>query len=115
MDLEDIIKRRGKMIPNKKPLSIEIKKSISLLIFTLLLIIILIVIVYLLNSTQGGQKGYVLTGHQMKEDQLKTEFQELTDKITQAKIYQNIQNNPLVKAMVKPDNIQYIKEKQTNN
>jgi uncharacterized protein YxeA len=111
MDLEEIIQRRGKIIPNKKPLSLEVKKSISLLMFTLLSIIILIVMVYLLNNTQDGQKGYVLKQEQLKKEELESQSRELINKIIQAKSYQSLENNPLIKSMIKPEKLEYIKEK----
>lgn len=106
---EEIIKRRGKTIPTKTPLSIEIKKSVYMLIFTLLSIIVLVSIVYLLNSSQSTQKGYSLKQQQLEKDNLIEESHDLVRKIIQAQSFSNIENSTLVKAMIKPQPV-YIKE-----
>ena len=107
---EDIIKRRGKNIQTKNPLSIEIKKSIYMLFFALLAIIVLVSIVYLLNSSQSTQKGYSLKQEQLQKDSLAGKGDDLVRKIIQAQSYANIENTNLVKSMVKPDNLTYIDE-----
>ncbi len=105
---EDLIKRRGKTIPIRTPLSLEIRKSIYLLIFTLLAIIVLVSIVYLLNSSQSTQKGYSIKAGQLYQDTLTEQGRQLVGKIIQAQSYSNIENNNWVKSMIKPDSLTYI-------
>ena len=105
---EDLIKRRGKNIQTKNPLSIEIKKSIYMLFFSLLAIILLVSIVYLLNSSQSTQKGYSLKQEQLQKDSLAEQGNDLVRKIIEAQSYANIENSALVKSMVKPDSLIYI-------
>lgn len=106
--MDEIIKRRGKSMPNKNPLSVEIRKSIFMLVFALLAIIVMVSIVYLLNSTQTTSKGYSLKEQQLKEDLLTEESRDLINKIIQAQSFQNIKNNDIVKQMVKPETPVYI-------
>ncbi len=108
---EDIINKRGKNIPVRTPFSQELKKSIFMLIFTLLAIIVLVSIVYLLNSSQTTQKGYALKQQQLEKDQLNEESHDLVRKIIQAQSFKNIQNNPLVQNMIKPEKPVYLEEK----
>jgi hypothetical protein len=107
---EDIIKRRGKTIPTRTPFSMEIKRSIYMLIFTLLAIIVLVSIVYLLNSSQSTQKGYSLKQQQLEKDTLVEQSHDLVRKIIQAQSFSNIENNALVKAMIKPETPVYLLE-----
>ena len=109
---EDLVKRRGKVIPNKKTLSYEIKKSISMLIFTLLSIIVMTGVVFLLNTSQSSQKGYVLEQEQLKKDDLESEQNTLKNKIIGVQSYNKIESNPLIKSMIKPENILYIDKKE---
>jgi predicted Holliday junction resolvase-like endonuclease len=105
---EEIIKRRGKSIPTKTPLSIEVKKSIYMLIFALLSIIIMVSIVYLMNSSQATQKGYSIKQEDLEKTLLNEEKQELIRKIIEAQSFQEIENSELVKKMVKPTDTIYI-------
>lgn len=110
MDFELNERRRsGKIIPKRNPLSLEVKKSIYLLIFTLLTIIVILSIVFLLNTSQSSQKGYVLQQEQLKKEDLVLKNHELINKIIEAMAYKRIDDNPLVKAMQKPDTLNYIK------
>ncbi len=105
---EEYIKKRGKIIPVRTPLSIEIKKSIFALIFTLLVIIVLTSIVYLLNSSQSNQKGYSIKDEQIKQDQLVEQGRELIQKIIQAQSTHNLEENSIVQQMIKPEHLIYL-------
>ena len=111
-DFEFIQRRRqGKLIPKKSPLSIEVKKSITWLFFTLIFLTVILSIVYLQNTTQSSQKGYALQQQQFKQDQLEMMNRELIDKITKAISLNRIEDNPIVQGMLKAENPLYIKEK----
>jgi hypothetical protein len=105
--VDEIIKRRGNSIPTKRPFSVEIKKSIYMLIFTLLAIIVMVSIVYLLNSSQTNQKGYSLEEAQLQKDTLTEESNKLVSKIIQAESSKSIEGSDQVKQMVPPDNTVY--------
>jgi hypothetical protein len=111
--MDEILKKRGKLIPSKAPLSVEIKKSIYMLIFTLFSIILLVSIVYLLNSSQSTQKGYSLKQEQIKKASLIDQSRELISKIIQAQSFKNIEGNTSVQQMIKPENLIYIDPKPT--
>ena len=109
MDFElDIRRRRGKIIPQKKTLSLQVKRSISLLIGTLLFLTVLISIVYLLNTTQSNQKGYVLQQEQLKKDDLLLQDRNLVNQIIDAQSYNKIEDSDQVQDMIKPENPIYI-------
>lgn len=109
MDLElDIRRRRGKIISPKKTLSLQVKRSISLLIGTLLFLTVLISIVYLLNTTQSNQKGYVLQQEQIKKDDLLLQDRNLINEIINAQSYHKIEESDLVQGMIKPAEPIYI-------
>lgn len=104
---EEIIKRRGKTIPTKTPLSVEIRKSVFMLMFTLLSIIVLVSIVYLMNSSQSTQKGYSIKQEDLQKTALNEEKQDLIRKIIEAQSFKQIENSELVKSMVKPEETIY--------
>jgi hypothetical protein len=106
----DINQRRrlGKIVPKKIPLSRQIKKSISMLLFSLLFLVVLLSIVYLMNTTQSNQKGYVLTQEQLRKDNLMMERRHLINMVNEAKSLLIIENSPLLQQMVKPDKTNYI-------
>lgn len=107
-DEQIVVKRRGKSIPLRTPLSQEIKKSIFMLIFTLLAIIVLVSIVYLLNSSQTTQKGYSLRQQQLEKDLLIEESNQWVHKIIQAQSFQSVSDNELVKKMVQIEQPVYL-------
>lgn len=105
-----IVKRRGRSIPLRTPLSQEVKKSIFMLIFTLLAIIVLVGIVYMLNSSQTTQKGYSLRQQQLEKDLLIEESNQWIHKIIQAQSFQGISDNEMVKKMVQIEQPMYLQE-----
>jgi len=111
--MDEIIKRRGKSIPTKNPLSVEIKKSISQLVFALLAIIVMVSIVYLLNSSQTGQKGNSIQEEQLQKDALTQQSTDLVGKIIQAQSFKSIEGSDQVKQMVKPTGTVYLDPNKT--
>jgi hypothetical protein len=109
MDSDYLERRRtGQIIPRKNTLSQEVKRSIYMLIFTLLGLIVILAIVFLLNTSQSSQKGYTLKQEQLKKEELVSENHTLINKIIEEMTYQRIENSPLIKAMQKPENPQYL-------
>lgn len=108
----DITQRRrsGRIITKKIPLSRQIKKSLSMLTFTLIFLVLILSIVYLLNTTQSSQKGYALQQEQLRKGELLLEQRTLTDRINDAKSLQLIEEATTTKDMIKPENPAYIKE-----
>ncbi len=104
--------RQGRIITKKKSLSQEIKRSIFLLIFTLLSLIVVLSIVFLLNTSQTYQKGNILQQEQEKKKDLMDLNHELLNKIIDAISYQKIEESPIIKAMQKPENPEYIEPKE---
>lgn len=111
--MDEIINRRGKSIPTKNPLSVEIRKSIFMLVFALLAIIVMVSIVYLLNSSQTNQKGYSLKEEQLQKDTLTEQANQLIGKIIQAQSFKSIEGSDQVKQMVKPDTTVYLDPNKT--
>lgn len=101
-------RRRGKIIVPKKTLSLQVRRSISLLIGTLVFLIVLISIVYLLNTTQSSQKGYVLKQEQIHKDELLLQDRNMVNDIIDAQSYNKIEESDIVKKMIKPENPKYI-------
>lgn len=109
----DLIERRryGKIITKKNTLSFQIKKSIYWLFSALLGIIIILSIVFLLNTSQTYQKGNVLQLEQQRKEELLMQNRALINKIIEAMASQKIENSPILKSMLKPENTEYIKDK----
>jgi len=80
-----------------------------MLIFALLAIIVVLSIVFLLNTSQSSQKGYVLKQQELKKEDLLLQNHDLVTKIINAMTYQRVEDNPIIKGMIKPENLQYIK------
>jgi len=97
-----------KVISGKKTLTQEIKRSIFALLFTLIFIIIIVSITFLLNNASSYQKGYSLISEQQKQDLLIDQKNFLVDKINQIKSLRNIEQNPITKSMLPPENIIYL-------
>lgn len=110
MDFEFKRKKQGRIITKRVPLSAEIKKSITWLIFTLIFLIILLSIVYLLNTTQSSQKGYQLKQEQIKKEQLELQNRDLITKIISAMSYHKIETSKKVESMLKAENLLYIED-----
>lgn len=109
---ETFIKKRGRTFSARTPLSMEIKKSIYMLIFTLLAIIVLVSIVYLLNSSQTTQKGYTLKQQQLEKDLLNEEKNQWVSKIIQAQSFQNMKDSELVQKMITSEDPVYLLEEK---
>lgn len=115
MDFELMQRRRlGKIINRRSTLSQDVKKSIYMLVFTLLGLIVILSMVFLLNTSQSSQKGYVLQQQQSKKEQLTVQNHDLVNKIIEAMTFQRIQDSPIIKGMIKPENPTYIKEEEKN-
>ncbi len=103
-------RRQGKIIPKKKPLSKEVKKSITWLTFTLIFLTVILSIVYLLNTTQSNQKGYALKQEQIKKEQLELQKRQLVNQIIEAMSFNKIEDSSIVENMKKTENPIYIEE-----
>ena len=105
-------RREGKIITKKMPFSQEVKKSISMLIFTLLTIIVLLSITFLLNTSQSTQKGYILKQEQIDQENYLLQNRDLINKIIQIQAYKYLEDNPIIKQMVPPSTIDFIEQQK---
>lgn len=103
-------RRQGKIIPKKTPLSKEVKKSITWLLFTLVFLTVILSIVYLLNTTQSSQKGYSLKQEQIRKEQLELQKRQLVNQIIEAMSFNKIEESTIVEGMEKAENPIYIEE-----
>jgi len=101
-------RRQGKILPRKIPLSLQVKKSMGMLLGTLVFLLIILSIVYLMNTTQSSQKGYTLKQEQLRKDDLQLEKRELINKINDAKSMQKVEENQIIQEMIKPEEPIYI-------
>ena len=102
------LRKEGKIITKKQPLSQTVKRSISLLFFALLFIIVVLSIIFIMNSSQAYQKGNVLKQEKTKKETLLMENRRLIDEIIKSMAYDKIEQSDQVKSMKKPENPQYI-------
>jgi hypothetical protein len=105
-------RRQGKLILKKIPLSVQVKKSIYLLLSALLALIVILSIVFLLNTSQSAQKGHILNQEQLRKEQLLLQNRNLIQKIIEAQAYSKIEESPLINSMIKPENPIYIEPKE---
>lgn len=109
-DFEIRRRKQGKIIPKRTPLSKEIKKSITWLMFTLVFLTVILSIVYLLNTTQSSQKGYQLKQEQIRKEQLELQKRDLVNKIIEAMSFHKIENSEIVSSMLKAETTLYIED-----
>lgn len=102
------LRKEGKIITKRKPLSYDVKRSITLLLFALLFIIVVLSIVFIMNSSQTYQKGNILEQEKAKKEKLLMLNRQLIDQMIKSTTYQKIKETPQVKSMQKPTNPQYI-------
>ena len=102
------LRKEGKIITKRKPLSHDVKRSISLLLFTLLFIIIVLSIIFIMNGSQTYQKGNVLEQEKLKKEKLLMQNRDLIDQIIKSTAYKKINESKQVQSMQKPENPQYI-------
>ncbi len=107
-DFEIRRRKQGKIIPKRTPLSKEIKKSITWLLFTLVFLTVILSIVYLLNTTQSSQKGYQLKQEQIQKEQLELQKRDLVNKIIESMSFHKIEQSEIVGTMQKVENPIYI-------
>ena len=109
-DFEIRRRKQGKIIPKRTPLSKEIKKSITWLLFTLVFLTVILSIVYLLNTTQSSQKGYQLKQEQIRKEQLELQRRNLVNNIIEAMSFHKIENSEIVSSMLKAETTIYIED-----
>lgn len=92
----------------KETLHVETRKAVKSLIITLSLMIVALGATFLITTSEGAQKGYVLEQQKQKNEFLKSESSSLKTKITQATAFSNIEDNETVKDMEEKDEKNYV-------
>jgi hypothetical protein len=97
-----------KSLQTRKPLSIEIKKTITYLLITLTTIIIGLSAYFILAIGSTSQKGYALKQLQLENNQLRLEGEELESELTKILSYPKVEQTAESKKMIEPENKVYI-------
>lgn len=102
MNIIDYQLKSGR-IHGKETLKSEARRTIRLLIITLSLMIIMLSIIYITSTSEGAQKGYTLEQLKLKNQELKSEQNKLSTKITNSTSFNNIENNGKIEEMQKSE------------
>jgi len=87
----------------KQTLSVEIEKTIRLLIITLGIIITTLLIVFLVQTNQKAQQGYKLEQVRIQNEELKNLTQRLKAKVTDASTAETFKESQKLDQMEKPE------------
>lgn len=100
MNIIDYQLKSGR-IHGKETLKSAARRTIRLLIVTLSMMIIILSIIYITSTSEGAQKGYTLEQLKLKNQELKSEQNELSTKITNSTSFNTLGNNEKIEEMQK--------------
>jgi len=98
-----------KIITPRKPLSMEVKKTIIYLLITLTVIIIGLSSYFLMQTSTATQRGYILKQLQIENENLRQENEKLDEDLTGKISFPSVEKNPALKKMIEPERKIYIK------
>jgi lipopolysaccharide export LptBFGC system permease protein LptF len=93
---------------SRKPFSVQIEKTITMLIVTLGVMIVTLSFFFFDMIAGTGQKGYELKQLQIQNDSLQIQNEKLKTELTQELAFKKIENTEKFKDMTKPENKVYI-------
>ncbi|MBT4916977.1 hypothetical protein HN709_04890 [Candidatus Peregrinibacteria bacterium] len=92
----------------KQTLATKTKKTIKALITTLTMMIFVLLITFFATTTNNAQKGYSLEQAKLKNEELKSKNSSLTNKITEATAFVEIQEEYAITEMETPEEKNYV-------
>ncbi|MEK7172195.1 MAG: hypothetical protein AAB739_04770 [Patescibacteria group bacterium] len=85
------------------PLSVEVRKVLKLLTYTLTALLLLISTYYFVKSTNTAEKGYRLKENQMQKYKLESENKILKQNVLDAQSLNEVQNSDIVEKLQQPE------------
>jgi len=92
----------------KKTLQSEADRTIKMLIVTLTLMIVALSVVFLISTSNNSQKGYTLALQKEKHEELISQNNNVTAKLTQAKAFTELNENDILSDMSEATEKSYV-------
>lgn len=92
----------------RTPLSIEVKKVLKLLMYTLLGMLLVSSSYIFLKMSTDGQKGYLLREHQSRQRALEGENRLLKKQVLDVQSLSELKVSPILKEMAEPEKSLYV-------
>ena len=93
------------------PLSIEVKKVLRLLMYTLLGMLIFVSIYFFAKTTSTAERGYSLKESQLQKNTLESENRILKQRVLDTQSLNEVKNSSAVEGMTEPAQTIFIKPK----
>jgi hypothetical protein len=87
----------------KQTLSVEVEKTIRLLIITLGALVTILLIVFLIQTSRNAQQGYKLEQVRLQNEQLQNVSQGLKAKVTDAAASDTFEDSNKINEMAQPE------------
>lgn len=101
---------RSPFFLRRTPLSLEVKKIFKALLITLFLFLILSSTIFLFSRSSAAQKGYQLRSMELQHSRLRSEFQEMDQRVLEASSTRAILESKTVKNMEPTESPYYLKD-----
>lgn len=95
----------------RTPLSIEVKKVLKLLTYTIFGMLIVISIYFFAKTSYTSEKGYLLRENQLKQKELESTNRILKQRALDAQSLKELKRSDVVKEMQEPESKIYVKPK----
>lgn len=96
---------------NRVPLSIEVRRVLKLLTYTLTALLLISSVYYFIKSSNTAEKGYRLKENQMLQKQLETENKILKQNVLDAQSLNEVENSNVVEGLQHPEKQIFIEPK----
>lgn len=101
-------KKRSSKIKSKKTLDNKVESTIKHLVVTLAVIIVGLGVVFLTSTSKTTQKGYALQQEKLRNEDLKTLNESLSNQITNATTSINLEDSEKVENMAETEDRTYV-------
>lgn len=95
----------------RTPLSIEVKKVIKLLSYTMVGLLVATSAYFFIKMSNTAESGYLMRESQLRQQTLEDENRMLKQRLLDAQSLEELQQSNIVKDMQEPESPQYIKPK----
>lgn len=93
------------------PLSIEVRKVLKLLMYTLFVLVFSISGYFFLGTSSSAERGYNLRENILRQKDLETENRLLKQRVIEAQSLTELKENALIKKLAEPDSIIFVPKK----
>ena len=91
------------------PLSVEVRRVLKLLMYTLLGLLLFTSAYFFVKTTNTAERGYQLREHQFRQKDLEAENRILKQRVLEAESINELKKSAAVSGMVEPEKPLYVK------